>query len=114
MKSHRRRDELKVTVQNALIVLVDADGTPAWEDADESRLVNRLFEFSVAREAIGALEDTTARILQLSGMQPQERSSDEAMARRNHWIIARSMPSLSARKALLERERQLKLWGRAA
>ena len=114
MYSIRPAEALRIQAVNTALALVDESGVPVWEDADEARMIRRLFEFKVAREALMALEHTTGRLALRQGDQPQWRAHERQLIERNHLIVARSMPTPNEVRALLSRERQLNLWGRAA
>lgn len=111
---NRPQDALRVAVVNAQLALVDESGQPVWEDTDEARMLARLFEFRVAREAIIALESTSQRLALRQNDQPQWRSREHLMIKRNRLIVARSLPTPSEARALLGHDRQLDLWKRAA
>jgi hypothetical protein len=77
-------------------------------------MIHRLFEFAVARDAINALEDTTRTLERHDGGQPHYRSTEARLIAGNRLIVARSLPTPQEVEALLRRNAQLNLWGRAA
>jgi hypothetical protein len=85
-----------------------------WEDADEGRMVHRLFEFAAARESLSALDETTELLGHHDGLQPQYASTYGRLIARNRLILAKSLPSPMELARLLGRDKQLNLWGRAA
>ena len=112
--TNRGRDALKVRVMEARIVVMDDAGTVAWEDADESRMIHRLFEFVAARDAINALDETTDALERHEGGQPHYASVEARLIARNRLIVAESIPSPRELAKLLSRSTQLDLWRRAA
>lgn len=112
--TNRPKDALTVRVMDARIVVTDDEGRVAWEDADEVRLIHRLFEFVSAREALNALDETTDVLERHEGRQPHYASTEAKLLARNRLILAESIPSPRELTALLSRSTQLNLWGRAA
>jgi hypothetical protein len=112
--TNRPQDVLTVRAMEGRIVLMDENGTVAWGDHDEPRMIHRLFEFAVAREAINALDETTEVLERHDGGQPHYRSTEARLIARNRLILARSLPSPQEVETLVKRNTQLTLWRRAA
>lgn len=112
--TNRPKDALTVRVMDARIVVTDDEGRVVWEDTDEGRLIHRLYEFAVARDAINALDETTDVLERHEGRQPHYASVEARLIARNRLIIAESIPTPFELASLLSRSTQLNLWGRAA
>jgi len=115
MRTVRRpQQSLQVRALQGEIVLVDEAGRVVWEDTDERRKVLRLFEFSMARDAIAALDETSTLLERAPGRQPQYAAAEDRVIANNRLIVAKSLPRPDELRALVERDRQLDMWGRAA
>jgi len=112
--TNRPQDVLRVRAVEGRIVVMDDAGNVVWGDTDESRMVHRLFEFAVARDAINALDETTDALERHEGGQPHYRSTEARLIARNRLIIATSLPSPQEVETLQTRSMQLNLWRRAA
>src|SRR6185369_1495276 len=112
--TNRQKDALRVSIHEARIVVTDDQGRVVWEDPDEVRLIQRLFEFAVARDAINALGELADVLERHEGGQPHYASVEAKAIARARLIIADSLPSPRDEATLLSRSTQLDLWRRAA
>ena len=111
---NRQPDALTVGTIQGAIVLMDEAGMPVWEDTDERRMIHRLFEFSVARDAINLVTELADWAERHEGVQPQFARKDAALVASARLVVARSLPTHREVETLLGRSTQLGLWGRRA
>jgi hypothetical protein len=107
-------DALRVGIEEGAIVFMDEAGAVVWEDHDEHRLIQRLFEFSVARDAINLVTDLADWAERHEGTQPQFAKRDAALIASARLVVAKSLPSHREVEQLIRRSTQLGLWGRRA
>jgi len=112
--TNRPKDALRVSVVDAEIVVTDDAGMVVWGDHDEGRMVHRLFEFAVARDAINALAEMADALERHEGGQPHYASVEARLIARARLILAQSLPSPMDVARLQARSMQLDIWGQAA
>lgn len=110
----RPKDALRVAVIDAQVVVTDDAGMVVWGDHDESRMIHRLYEFAVARDAINALAEIADALERHEGGQPHYASVEARLIARARLILAESLPTPMDMARLRGRSTQLNLWGQAA
>lgn len=96
------------------IVLLDASGLVAWETADDETLLEAVFQWSQASRLLAHIEVVTARMVSHEKAQPAYAVQDQKLAARTYAIAADAFPRPDQRRELLQRDRQLDIWRRAA
>jgi len=112
--TNRPKDVLRVGIVDTRIVLMDETGMVTWEDHDEGRMVHRLFEFAVARDAVTTLAEIADVLERHEGGQPHYASVEARLIARARLILSQSLPSPHEVVRLLARSMQLNIWGQAA